>query len=70
MYGVTVGSMNPKILTDLERRKIRAYLKADGEKDVYIRQVIFRGKRCLPRIKEDLELLERLVQVYESHVKH
>jgi hypothetical protein len=61
--------MNPKILTELERKKIRAYLKADGEKDVYIRQLIFRGKRYLPQIRADLDLLERLVQVYESHVK-
>ena len=61
--------MNPKILTDLECKKIKAYLKDDGEKDVYIRQLVFRGKRFLPHIKQDLELLERLVQVYESHVR-
>jgi hypothetical protein len=61
--------MNPKILTELERKKIRAYLKADGEKDVHVRQLAFLARRSLSQIKSDLELLERLVQAYDSHVK-
>ena len=48
---------------------IRVYLKADGERTEAIQNVVSRMRRYGPRIKEDLALLERLVQVYESHVK-
>jgi len=62
-------SMFQRILTDLERKRIRAYLKADGERTEAIQNVVSRMRRYGPRIKEDLELLEQLVSVYESHVK-
>jgi len=62
-------SMFQRILTDLERKRIRAYLKADGERTEAIQNVVSRMRRYGPRIKEDLELLEQLISVYESHVK-
>ena len=62
-------SMFQRILTDLERKRIRAYLKADGERTEAIQNVVSRMRRYGPRIKEDLELVEQLISVYESHVK-
>jgi hypothetical protein len=61
--------MFQRLLTDLERKRIRSYLKADGERDDAIRTLVSRMKHYGPRIKEDLELLERLVQAYDSHIK-
>jgi hypothetical protein len=61
--------MFQRILTDLERKRIRAYLKADGERTEAIQNVVSRMRRYGPRIKEDLELVEQLISVYESHVK-
>lgn len=55
------------ILTSLERKRIEKYLKADGEKDVNIRQLV-RGYRLhVARLKEDLALLEKLLTHYQQH---
>jgi hypothetical protein len=56
--------MFSRILTDIERKRIKSYLKADGEKDVNIRQLIMRSRRHVPTIKADLELLEKLLATY------
>jgi hypothetical protein len=61
--------MFSRILTEIERKRIKTYLKQDGERDVNIRQLVMRSRRHLPTIKQDLDLLERLVQAYDSHVK-
>lgn len=61
--------MFQRILTDLERRHLKKYLANDGEREAVIRALAMRARRYLPIIKADLEMLERLVQVYESHVK-
>ena len=57
------------ILTDLERRQAKAYLKQDGDKTLNIRVMVQRGRTYLPQIRQDLGLLERLLATYESHVK-
>ena len=57
--------VDPPSLTDVERRRISRYLKADGEKDVNIRQLIMRTRRHLPQIEADLELLRKLIAAYE-----
>ena len=57
--------MFTRILTDVERKRIQKYLKADGEKDVNIRQLAMRSRRHMPQIRADLELLEKLLDVYE-----
>jgi hypothetical protein len=57
--------MFTRILTDLERRRINAYLRQDGEKEAPIRKIANRARNHLPKIKEDLELLERLLATYE-----
>jgi hypothetical protein len=56
--------MFTRILTDLERKRIKSYLKQDGEKDVNIRQLVMRYKRDLPTIQSDMDLLERLLATY------
>ncbi len=61
--------MFSRILTDIERKRIKSYLKADGEKDVNIRQLIMRSRRHLPTIQSDLELLEKLLKTYTGEQK-
>jgi hypothetical protein len=60
--GATV--MFTRVLTERERRRIQAYLRADGEKSTAIRQLVTRAKRHTPAIRSDLELLEKLLQAY------
>jgi hypothetical protein len=55
------------ILTDLERKRIRRYLKADGEKDVNIRQLVMRHRKDKEKIRDDLALLDQLLKNYERH---
>jgi hypothetical protein len=56
--------MHPRILSPLEERQIRSSLKQDGEKSLNMRVLTSRARKHLPKIKQDLELLERLPQVY------
>jgi len=56
--------MFTRILTDVERKQIRSYLRQYGEKDVLIRSLVSRSKRHLPTIRSDLELLEKLLATY------
>lgn len=55
-----------RILTDVERRKIKAWLERDGEREVAVRKIAYLGKRDLPKIRSDLILLERFLVVYEK----
>jgi hypothetical protein len=55
-----------RILTELERRRINRFLRQDGEKDVAIRKIVNRGRTNLPKIREDLELLEHLLEAYSE----
>ena len=57
--------MFTRILTDLERRRIKTYLKQDGERDVPIRKLVNRGKTFLPQIESDLVLVKDLLERYE-----
>ena len=61
--------MYQRILTDLERRQAKAYLKQDGDKTLNIRVLVQRGRTHLPQIKQDLELLQRLLETYERTKK-
>ena len=56
--------MFTRILTDIERKHIRAYLKEDGEKKIQIRKVVYGARKHLPTIRSDLELLEQLLRAY------
>jgi hypothetical protein len=53
-----------RILTDFERKKIKAFLKQDGEKNPPVRKIAMRARRDLPTIKADLDLLEALLRKY------
>jgi hypothetical protein len=54
------------LLTDLERKRIRAFLKADGEKGSAIRGLATRARQFLPSIEEDLTLMHKFLQHYEN----
>jgi len=62
--------MFTRVLTDLERKRVRAYLRADGERESVIRAIASRARRHLPRIREDIELLEQLLRTYEQTKRH
>jgi len=56
-----------RVLTDVERRKIRSYLKANGERDSMIRSLVSRARSCKPQIHADMELLDELIARYEKN---
>ena len=58
--------MYTRILTELERRRVNRYLRQDGKKEAAIRKIANRSRNNLPKIKEDLELLDRLLEAYSS----
>jgi len=57
--------MFTRVLTNLERKRVKAYLRTDGERESVIRALASRTRRHLPQIRQDLELLERLMETYE-----
>jgi hypothetical protein len=57
--------MRASILTDLERKQAKAYVKQDGHRTVNVRVLTIRAQRYLPRIKEDVELLQQVLDTYE-----
>jgi hypothetical protein len=58
--------MHPRILSPLEERQIKTFVKQNGEKNLNMRVLASRARKNLPAIKADLELLERLLQVYQK----
>jgi hypothetical protein len=56
--------MHPRILSPLEEKQIRSYLKQDGEKTLNIRVLVSRAKRQMPQIMQDITLLDRLLAAY------
>ena len=56
--------MFTRVLTVLERRRIKTYLKQDGEREAAIRKIVNRGKVYLPQIEQDLQLLKELLEAY------
>jgi hypothetical protein len=58
--------MFTRVLTDLERRRIREYLRANGERDSAIQNLVYRTRKYVPTIKHDIDLLERLVKKYDT----
>jgi hypothetical protein len=59
--------MRASILTDLERRQAKAYVKQDGHRTVNVRVLTIRAQRYLPRIKEDVELLQQVLDTHERN---
>jgi len=58
--------MHPRILSPLEERQIKTFLKQDGEKNLNMRVLASRARKNIPEIKADLELLEKLLQAYHK----
>lgn len=57
--------MFTRILTDLERRRIREYLRANGERDKDIQNLVYRMRKYVPTIRQDIDLLEKLAKKYD-----
>ena len=64
-----MGTMYTRILTEPERNAINKYLRKDGTKEIQVRKAVYRAKRYLPRIRKDLELLQRLLETYQKPKK-
>jgi hypothetical protein len=58
--------MHPRILSPLEERQIKTFLKQDGEKNLNMRVLTSRARKNLPEIRKDLDLLEKLLAKYEA----
>jgi hypothetical protein len=58
--------MFTRILTDIERKHITNYLRHDGEKQIYIRKIVYGARKNLPSIRADLGLIEKLLTTYEQ----
>lgn len=56
--------MRSHILTDHERRILKKYIDADGEKDPLIRSLARYAKQNLEGLRKDLELLEEFYRAY------
>jgi hypothetical protein len=52
------------LLSDLERRRIHAFLKADGERISAVRGLATRCRQNLPRIEADLKLIRDFLDRY------
>ena len=57
--------MFTRILTEVERENIKAYLRHDGEKAIQVRKVVYEARKHLPTIQADMELLEKLLGCYD-----
>jgi hypothetical protein len=56
--------MFTRILTEVERKHIKAYLKQDGKKEIQIRKVVYGARKHLPTIQTDVDLLRKLLAAY------
>ena len=61
--------MFSRILTDVERKKIKSYLKGNGKRDSMIRSLVSRARKYNPQIQSDVKLLDELVMRYEKNKK-
>ena len=59
--------MFTRILTDLERKQAKAYLKQNGERTLNVKILALRARKHLPQIEEDLRLLKQLAEAYERN---
>jgi len=57
--------MFTRILTDMERTELERFLKKK-ERPKYLRQMMYRGRAYLPRIRKDLKLIEEALDSYDK----
>lgn len=65
MLSSITEDMFTRVLTELERRRIREYLRADGERDKAIQNLVYRARKHLPAIKQDADHLGELLRKYD-----
>ena len=61
--------MFTRVLTDLERRQAKDFLKHNGAKTPNVQVIVSRARKFLPKINTDVQLLERLIQAYDASKK-
>jgi len=61
--------MFTRILTEKERRRIRAFIKVDGEKETFMTVLATRCRQHLPQIERDLGLIKQFMAAYERTKK-
>ena len=57
--------MHRALLSEKERRQVHTYLKQNGDKTMNVRQLAFLAKKYHTTMKADLDLIEKLLAVYE-----
>jgi hypothetical protein len=57
--------MFSRILTDVERADLERYL-AKKQRPKYLRQMMYRSRVYLPKIRKDLELIEAALESYDA----
>jgi hypothetical protein len=58
--------MHPRILSPLEERQIRSYLK---QKNISVRVLVTRARHFMPQIEKDTALVKELLTAYERNKK-
>jgi hypothetical protein len=61
--------MFTRVLTDLERRQAKDFLKHNGTKTPNLQVLVSRARKYLPNIDADVEMLKRLIQAYDASKK-
>jgi hypothetical protein len=54
--------MRQKILTDRERQHIQKWLQDEKTKGKFHEMLKYRGKKFLPKLSDDLELLQKFIK--------
>jgi hypothetical protein len=55
-----------RILTDLERERVKEFLRENGRRGVVIRSLMSRTNKHIGKIEADLELLHKLAEKYRK----
>jgi len=66
---LSVAVMFTRVLTPLERQQVKTFLRYNGPTTSAIQVIVSRGRKYLPNIKADVELLERVIQMCEASKK-
>jgi hypothetical protein len=62
--------MFTRVLTDLERRQVKDFMKHNGKRTPPMQVIVSRARKYLPSINADVELLERAIQAYDASKRH
>jgi DNA topoisomerase VI subunit B len=57
--------MFTRILTDVERVELERFLKKK-QRPKYLRQLMYRIRTYVPRIRKDLEVIEQALELYQE----